>query len=219
MACGRTRALGTILLGIWLGGLSSLVVAADTADSRTLLRERLAIRETDPQAWKEIANEAAERASFCARCHGSDGVSVQALVPNLAGQNPFYLLEQIERFADGRRKDFIMSPLAAQAKPAERALLAAYYASMTPRAVAGDARLATAGRRRYDQSCITCHGIDGKGTEVYPRLAGQQAGYLRHRLVALRAGNAPPGSVMPEIARTLSDEEIEGLVTYLASQP
>jgi len=216
--CAKRRSLAGVLLGAWLCIVSSLVAAAEGSDSRTLLRELLALRESDPDAWTEQLQQASERASFCACCHGNDGVSVQPLVPNLAGQNAYYLLEQIERFADGRRKDFIMSPLAAQAKPAERALLAVHYAIMSPHAVVADPALAAAGRRRYEQSCITCHGIDAKGTEVYSRLAGQQAGYLKHRLLSLRAGGAGPGSVMSEIARTLGDEEIEALVAYLSSQ-
>lgn len=218
--CANRRSLAGVLLLLWLcfAGLAT-AAAAESVDSRALLRDRLSLREADADAWKALLNQASEQASFCARCHGADGVSVQALVPNLAGQNPYYLLEQIERFADGRRKDFIMSPLAAQAKPAERALLAIYYASMTPRAVAADTALAAAGKRRYEQSCITCHGLDAKGTEVYPRLAGQQAGYLNQRLLSLRAGNAAPGSIMPDIARALSDDEIKALVAYLSSQP
>jgi cytochrome c553 len=202
-----------------LCAMSLAAIAADKIDTRALLRERLALQDTDRAAWQKQLQRASEQASFCARCHGADGVSVQPLVPNLAGHNPYYLLEQIERFADGRRKDFIMTPLAAQAKPAERVLLAIYYSTLTPRAVAGDPALAAAGKRRYEQSCITCHGLDGKGSEVYARLAGQQAGYLKHRLLALRAGNAASGSVMPEIARTLGDAEIDALVTYLSSQP
>lgn len=202
-----------------LCGISLPGIAADKVDSRALLRERLALREADGAAWQKLLQQASEQASFCARCHGADGVSVQPLVPNLAGHNPYYLLEQIERFADGRRKDFIMTPLAAQAKPAERALLAIYYSTLPPRAVAADPALAAAGKRRYEQSCITCHGLDGKGSEVYARLAGQQAGYLRQRLLAMRAGNAAAGSVMTEIAKTLGDAEIEALVAYLSSQP
>jgi len=219
MSGRQPNALRVSLISLWLAVTTLFAVSVPAADSRALLRDRLSLKETDANAWQALLRQASEQASFCARCHGTDGVSVQPLVPNLAGQNPYYLLEQIERFADGRRKDFIMSPLAAQAKPTERALLAIYYSTMSPRAVAADPALAAAGKRRYEQSCITCHGLDGKGTEVYARLAGQQAGYLKHRLLALRAGNAAPGSIMPDIAKTLSDEEIEALVAYLSSQP
>ena len=219
MSGRQPNALRVSLISLWLAVTTLFAVSAPAADSRALLRDRLALKEADAGEWKALLKQASEHASFCARCHGEDGVSVQALVPNLAGQNPYYLLEQIERFADGRRKDFIMSPLAAQAKPTERVLLAIYYASMSPRAAAADPALAAAGKRRYEQSCITCHGLDAKGTEVYPRLAGQQAGYLSQRLLALRTGNAAPGSIMPDIARTLSDDEIKALVAYLSSQP
>jgi len=217
--CVSVRSITGALLGVLLLGAPLLVAAATTGETRTLLREYLVQRESDPEGWRALLKEAKDRASFCARCHGTDGVSVLPLIPNLAGQNPYYLLQQIERFADGQRKDFIMTPLAAQAKPAERALLAVYYSTLAPRAAPADPGLAASGKRRYEQSCITCHGLDGRGTEVYSRLAGQQAGYLRHRLLALRAASATPGSVMPEIARTLTDDDIDALIAYLSSQP
>lgn len=218
-ACAKRRSLAVALLGAVLFGISLPLIAADKVDPRALLRERLAIKEADGAAWQKLLQQASEQASFCARCHGADGVSVQPLVPNLAGHNPYYLLEQIERFADGRRKDFIMTPLAAQAKPVEWVSLAVYYSTLSPRAAAADPALVAAGKRRYEQSCITCHGLDAKGSEVYARLAGQQAGYLKHRLLALRAGNAATGSAMTEIARSLGDNEVDALVAYLSSQP
>ena len=42
-------------------------------------------------------------AAFCANCHGEGGNSVKPDVPNLAGQNTAYLLDQVRQFSDGRR--------------------------------------------------------------------------------------------------------------------
>ena len=52
-----------------------------------------------------------ERAILCNQCHGEDGNSKTPDVPNLASQNPKYLLEQIEKFATGSRKNYVMNAL------------------------------------------------------------------------------------------------------------
>ena len=59
----------------------------------------------DPEASERITHTAQERTIFCNVCHGKDGNSKRPGVPNLAAQNPVYLLDQIQRFADGRRYD------------------------------------------------------------------------------------------------------------------
>ncbi len=92
--------------------LAGAAYAASPLATRQELASLLALKEREPAAWQALLAEGKEHAFFCARCHGEDGNSVMALVPNLAGQNPYYLLEQIEKFADGRREDYIMSPLA-----------------------------------------------------------------------------------------------------------
>lgn len=42
-----------------------------------------------------------ERALFCGYCHGEDGNSKRSHIPNLAAQNPVYLFESFEKFAEG----------------------------------------------------------------------------------------------------------------------
>jgi len=150
--CVSVRSITGALLGVLLLGAPLLVAAATTGETRTLLREYLVQRESDPEGWRALLKEAKDRASFCARCHGTDGVSVLPLIPNLAGQNPYYLLQQIERFADGQRKDFIMTPLAAQAKPAERALLAVLRASDATSRVVSPATALMGAARRYTRA-------------------------------------------------------------------
>jgi cytochrome c553 len=60
---------------------------------------------------RNAAIEAGRKASsFCANCHGVDGNSKLAEVPNLAGQNPIYLLNQVNKFYTGERKDQWMEP-------------------------------------------------------------------------------------------------------------
>lgn len=68
-------------------------------------------------------------------------------------------------------------------------------------------------------ACLTCHGFDGNTlTQLYPRLAGQPADYLRGQLNAFASGqrNNP---IMSSLAINLSPDEIEQLSTYFAAQP
>jgi cytochrome c553 len=174
---------------------------------RQALAERLAYAEKDPAAWKALLEKGEDRAFFCAYCHGKDGNRVMPLVPNLAGQNPYYLLEQIEKFASGEREDDIMSPLARQFSAEERVLIAIYYSSQVPRPYVADASLAAEGRERYEALCVRCHGADARGSDRYARLAGQRVEYLRHRLFQFQQPAAAP-TVMHGIASLLSDAEI-----------
>jgi len=204
--------------------LALLLVSAPSGADRpsSEARARLAaLLSASPETIDESFLRAArERAAFCMRCHGEDGNSVMPLVPNLAGQNAYYLLAQIERFASGQRSDFIMTPLARQFAPDDRAAVALYFARQRPRPVAADPALRMRGEARFREHCVACHGSDARGGERHARLAGQRPEYLRHRLYAFQTGaGEAKASVMAGIAGILSDEDIAALVAYLASLP
>ena len=66
----------------------------------------------------------------CAACHGANGISVSATIPNLAGQKQGYLASQLQAFKSGARKNPIMNAIAAQVSPADIANVAAFYAGL-----------------------------------------------------------------------------------------
>ena len=66
----------------------------------------------DPERRQQAYLAGQERILFCGYCHGEDGNSKRAHIPNLAGQNPIYLFHSFEKFASGERIDFVMSKLA-----------------------------------------------------------------------------------------------------------
>ena len=72
----------------------------------------------------------AKAEAVCAACHGANGVSVSATIPNLAGQKQAYLAAQIAAFKSGARKNPLMNAIAAQVSPADIANVAAYYAGL-----------------------------------------------------------------------------------------
>ncbi len=210
----RTWMVGLMFCGLGLGAF------AEQGGIRATLSETMRSKQGDSAAWEALLRDGADRAHFCAYCHGKDGNSVMPLVPNLAGQNPFYLLEQIGKFADGRRQDYIMTPLARRFSAKDKVALVLYYAAMRPKNAVVNAAAVRGGETRYRDRCVVCHGPDAHGGERYARLAGQRAEYLKHRLYSFKRSDAARfAPVMAGIAKMLKDDDIEPLAAYLASLP
>ena len=104
--------------------------------------------------------------------------------------------------------------------------LAQFYASQTPQpSKPEDPQLVAAGSKIFSEgisakgvpACATCHGKDGQGVAVYPRLAGQHVAYQIKQLEAFRSGlRANP--IMQPIAAKLSDAEMRAVATYTRSK-
>ncbi len=73
--------------------------------------------------------------SVCAACHGRNGVSVAAFIPNLAGQKAEYLTNQLQAFRGGDRKDDLMSAIASQLNDGDIDNVAAFFAGLPGPAV------------------------------------------------------------------------------------
>ena len=78
----------------------------------------------------DVAAGRAKATQVCAACHGANGISVSATIPNLSGQKTAYLAAQLRDFKSGTRKNAIMNAIAAQVSPADIANVAAFYASL-----------------------------------------------------------------------------------------
>jgi cytochrome c553 len=76
------------------------------------------------------AADAPAKAVVCQACHGPEGISASADIPNLAGQKQTYLVHQLEAFRDGTRKNDLMSVIAPQLSADEVKSLAAYWSSL-----------------------------------------------------------------------------------------
>ena len=71
-----------------------------------------------------------DKAQACTACHGNNGVSVNAMWPTLAGQHEDYLLQALNGYRDGTRKDPVMGAQAALIAEEDVAVLAKYFASL-----------------------------------------------------------------------------------------
>lgn len=68
-------------------------------------------------------------------------------------------------------------------------------------------------------ACAACHGQGGAApiSPQYPILAGQYADYLEQALLQYQSG-ARANAIMAGLAAPLSEEDIEDLAAYFASQ-
>ena len=69
----------------------------------------------------------------------------------------------------------------------------------------------------FQAKCAACHGATGVNPNpMYPNLAGQKVGYLFQQLKDFRDGKRQ-GTVMPNMANGLTDEQIAALAGYISS--
>ena len=71
------------------------------------------------------------------------------------------------------------------------------------------------GRQLYENACVTCHGIDGSGTELGPSLEGVGTASVDFYLSSGRMPLANPGDQPQRRPPLYSEEEIAAFVAYL----
>ncbi|SPE30338.1 exported hypothetical protein [Burkholderiales bacterium] len=156
-------------------------------------------------------------AAVCAGCHGESGTAANEIWPNLAGQNAAYLARSLGAFKTGARTDATMAPMAQAVADDDVPNLAAYFSSLScgasGRRGSGDA----AAGKVLAKQCTACHGESGRPVNTsWPRLAGQNPGYLANALTAFREGQRSDPFMSP-VAHGLSDADIANLATYFAA--
>ncbi|UJF22331.1 c-type cytochrome [Shewanella sp. OMA3-2] len=175
------------------------------------------------------------KALVCSACHGVDGNSMIDMYPKLAGQHPSYLEKQLKEFraamqTGGKegRMDPIMGSMAIGLSDQDIADLSAYYSSLKL-VVADVADVPALGESLYKggdmargiTSCIACHGPDAKGMEAagFPAIGGQHANYIKIQLTKFRDTNRhnDMNGMMQDVAKKLSDADMEALSKYISS--
>ena len=84
-------------------------------------------------ARAEPTNMANRHGEACVPCHGADGISRDADVPNLAGQNAAYLYNQLRAFRERTPQPQGNALHQPQLTDEDMRALAAYYSSLPPR--------------------------------------------------------------------------------------
>ncbi|QSX29559.1 c-type cytochrome [Shewanella cyperi] len=173
------------------------------------------------------------QAALCGSCHGPQGQGVEPIAPRLAGLSSEYIQKQIKDFQTGNRQNPSMTPMAMTLQGDELiAQVAAFFAAQEPAPIEVQHRgeqlvfSDNAGQLAFQgdwsrelPACVTCHGPSGIGGGLFPRLAGQQAGYLKSQLQAWQTGSrkGDPDGVMANIAQKLTAAEVDAISHYFAT--
>ena len=195
-------------------GWSGIVAAALCASQFALALE---------PASKRLADIARER---CGTCHGPGGQGSNPQFPKLSGQNPKYLVQQMFNFKSGARQSIVMEPQLADLSGDDIEQLAAHFSRETliPNKTPNVA-LAAAGKKLFLEgntelgvsACATCHGSQGRGGLMLPRLAGQHAEYLEIQLKRFAERSRTTDQLlMHSIASRMSDQEIRAVSYFLS---
>lgn len=165
----------------------------------------------------------------CSNCHGVTGHAVSPNFPNLAAQVEAYSVAQLNGFKSHRRQDpagfEYMWGLSRNLTDDQIKGLAAYYAAQPPakQPLEGKPLQRDAGKAIFDNgvaaknipACATCHGAEGQGVGMFPRLAGQHADYLAKQLLVFqRTDERPAGSIMKTVAHELTRDDIDNVAAY-----
>ncbi len=190
------------------------------APAQVDLTARLKEVESNPRQWETLFKSGKKVAAFCANCHGDGGNSVEPNTPNLAGQNPYYLLQQVREFGGSQRKTSEFKRRLVNAMtPDEKIGMVIFYAGQeVTYKPAADPALAKRGEALYAKACVECHDKDGRGEREYSRVAGQQPGYLSKTLKGYRDGTgARIHRQMADEIKPLKDADIAAIVAYVSS--
>lgn len=169
------------------------------------------------------AAHAAADPQLCAACHGPNGNSTNPAIPSLAGQPAQFIGTQLVMFREKRRNDPQMSPIAASLTNADINALGKFFAAQehAPPAAKPSPDVVERGKQVAEKfNCTACHGATLKGQQHMPRLAGQQAEYLKVQLRGFKAGTRfDMDGNMTAAAQPLSAQDIDVLAEYLATLP
>lgn len=164
----------------------------------------------------------AERGRFLAEtCLGCHGPEVEGLtnayptykVPKLGGQYADYIAVALAGYKSQDRWHPTMHSQAYDLSDQDMRDLGAYF-----EAQGSDDASAKGTLPESASICTSCHGDTGKGiNSAFPSINGQYADYLAQSLHQYKNGQRK-NAVMAGFAGQLSDEDIETLAEYFASQ-
>lgn len=222
-------------------GLMALCLALPLLLRATYSRDEPLLRIPSNVAWTEETISTVNSgqplrglilARRCEHCHGQEGFSSDAAVPNLAGMDRLSFWKQLEDFRTGKRSSLLMASVAQLLATRDEADLAAYYSMLPtspdsldvrsfpqkaePATFGSAARLVTLGDgNRGIPPCQACHGPVAfvRGA---PSLASQNRDYIKSQLDAFAGSTRANDINMPmrAIARDLTQQERDAISAY-----
>ncbi len=158
----------------------------------------------------------------CNHCH--DGIKKD--IPIIDGVSSYALEASMLAYIEGLRKarpyeGEDMKSIVQKLSEAEFKKLLQHYASQTftPVKQPFDTQLAAKGKALHESYCERCHTEGGSLAEDDSGiLAGQWKGYLIEEIMHYKNGTREGDKKMVSTIKTLSDEHIQALAEYYASQ-
>jgi cytochrome c553 len=162
----------------------------------------------------------------CAACHTADGSRGSPANPILQGQHAEYLVKQLTDFKSGKRKNAVMTAMAAPLSEEDIRNVAAFYAGKAAKpGFAKNKDTVELGQKiwrggiaeRNIPACAACHGPGGAGIPAqYPRLGSQHGDYIEAQMTAFRSGARVNSPQMTAVAAKMNDKEIKAVSDYVA---
>jgi len=236
-------ALAASAIGAAAFAQTTVTPLPDTAPVQAAPLDASALADLAKAHWGD-AKAGAVKAGACAACHGLDGNPTDPQYPRLAAMPERYVAQELALFKSGQRSSgmaAVMMPMAAPLSAQDMRDLGAYFAQQKAGAgIADDTAIAAgpyAGMKYFEvgeklfrggdparglPACMACHGPTGAGNPgpAYPHIAGQQSAYAVRRLQEYRTGTTTQAdphafNIMATVAKSLTDEEIQALGSYL----
>lgn len=217
----RAKMKNTILVSLAVFTFSTSALSADDLSlSRSVWTKevhQLAIS-GDAKLGKKLARK-------CDSCHGENGVSEDNETPSLAGQKAAYNFKQIYDYQKKIRANKTMYKKVKKLSYQDMANISAWY-----QAQKGESKMGTTvpdmifkgDEKRFLVGCDMCHNpaVSPGGFQV-PTLEGQKIDYLIETLTAFKEDDRENDeyAVMRDIAKQLTEKEIETLSKYYAAKP
>jgi cytochrome c553 len=155
----------------------------------------------------------------CLGCHGIEGynnVYPTYHVPRLGGQKRAYVESALRAYREGSRKHPTMGAQGGSLSDVDIENIGAWLEAFG--AATDSATVESVSGIKAAQTCVACHGEVGVGVVPQPpTLSGQHQDYLKEALKQYKEGTRS-GTVMSAFAATLSEDDIEAVTRYYASQ-
>lgn len=217
---GRTAsalAAGALAALVWGAGAPAAVAqtAPRGAHAANLMRPLYA-NSMDIAEGKSVADH------FCADCHGKNGISAIAGVPDLAGQRAAYLYSEMRAYLSGARGDDTMNGAITYLSADAMSNVAAFYGSLPPPPPAAAPKKGEVGAEAAGKdaaaTCGGCHGATGiTATPGVPNLVGQEPKYLVTALGEYKDGKRK-NDTMKTMATPLDSVTMSNIALYYALQ-
>jgi cytochrome c553 len=181
-----------------------------------------------------------KRVAKCLSCHGNlaggdidFGPEVHFGTPALRGMREGYLRDSLVAYRDGTRQHEEMSAVAAMLDQVTIDFMARSFATyeVPPMRSVGELTaladkdplfrkgqaLARQGiSQKGVPACSACHGPLGEGSDIGPRLAGQNVMYIKSQFEAFASGTRQTvqSAIMQPVVAGLTDDDIEAVAHY-----